>query len=103
MTRQHYTQFNVGDRVRASDGTKRPPDRFNRKLADWKTRNFVGTVADIEEARDYQPNGGLVLKKDDYPNGLHGCISFQFHHPLGGTIQFEKIPAGWEKAETEAA
>lgn len=109
MTRQHYTEFNVGDRVRASDGTKAPPKHHNRKLADWQRRNFTATVAEVKEAgtpfpngRPYMPNGALVLIDDRYPDGGN-WIQMRFHHDLGGTVQFEKIPAGWEKAETEAA
>jgi len=101
MTTQHHTAFKPGDRVTASDGTKRPPDRWNKKLASWKDRNFTGTVHEIEAPCEYQPNGGLVLKRDDYPDS--NVIVFQFHHRLGGLVTFEKIPAGWETAETEAA
>lgn len=96
MTRQHYTQFNVGDRVRASDGTKRPPDRHCRKLRAWKDRNFTGTVHEVQEPTTiggelYRPNGGLVLTRDDYPDRSY--MVFRFHHDLGGTVEFEKEAA----------
>lgn len=77
--RQHYSQFQPGNRVQASDGSKRPPDRWNRKLSDWKDRNFVGTVDEVLEAWDYSPNGGLVLKRD------------LAYYVLGGLVQFEKL------------
>lgn len=99
--KQHYSQFQVGDRVRASDSTPMPPKHHNKKLAKWKDRNFTGYVKEIEEPRDYQPNGGLVLGRDDYPDG--SVMVFHFHHVLGGSIVFEKIPAGWDFAETDAA
>jgi hypothetical protein len=91
MTRQNYTQYQEGDRVLVSDGQKRPPDRFNRKLAAWKSNNYTGHVKTVNEARDYEPYGSLVLKRDDYPDGAHGAISFQFHVPLGGYLTIDKL------------
>ena len=84
-------EFEVGQRVTVSDGQKRPPDRFNRKLDTWKNNNYTGHVHEIGEPRDYEPNGSLVLKRDDYPDGMHGCISFRFHVPLGGHLAIEPI------------
>jgi hypothetical protein len=89
MTRQHYSEFNVGDRIRASDGTKAPPKHHNRKLAKWKDRNFTGSVHEIGEPWEHEPNGSLTLKRDDYPDSSY--IKFNFHHTLGGRVQFEKI------------
>ena len=87
--KQHHTQFAAGDRIQASDGTKQPPKHHNKKLDRWKDRNFTGTVHEIEAPCEYQPNGGLVLKRDDYPD--RSVIVFQFHHRLGGEVQFEKL------------
>jgi hypothetical protein len=89
--RQNYTQYEIGDRVLVSDGKKRPPDRFNRKLADWKHNNYTGWVYDIEPESEYSPYGRLVMKRDDYPDGLGGAISFQFNIPLGGYLRVDKI------------
>ena len=43
----------IGKRVLVSDGTPRPPERFNRKLADWKHRNYVGKLTAINPANEY--------------------------------------------------
>ncbi len=91
-----YNEYEIGQRVTVSDGTKRPPDRFNRKLAAWKNNNYTGHVHEIGEPRDYEPFGSLVLKQDDYPDNKYGWITFQFHVPLGGHLTIEPI-------ETEVA
>ena len=91
-----YNEYEIGQRVTVSDGTKRPPDRFNRKLAAWKRNNYTGHVHETSEPWKYEPYGGLVLKRDDYPDGMHGCIEFQFHIALGGSLTIEPI-------ETEVA
>lgn len=95
MTNQNHTQFQVGQHVLVFDGTKMPPARFNRKLAAWKNNNYRGVIAEVCEPRDYSPYGGLVLKRDDYPD--KSWITFQFHIDLGGKLQVELI------AEAEAA
>lgn len=38
----------IGKPVRVSDGTPRPPERFNRKLAAWKNRNYDGILEKVE-------------------------------------------------------
>ena len=43
----------IGKRVLVSDGTPRPPERFNRKLADWKHRNYAGKLTAINPANEY--------------------------------------------------
>ena len=87
--RQNHTQYQIGDRVLVSDGAKRPPDRFNKKLASWKHNNYTATVHEIREEKSYEPYGALVLKQDDYPD--RSWITFQTHLPLGGYIRVEKI------------
>ena len=89
--KQHYMDYEIGDRVLVSNGQPRPPDRFNRKLAAWKNENYAGHVHEIREVRDYEPYGALVLKRDDYPDGKHGWIEFTFHIPLGGRLKADKI------------
>jgi len=93
MTRQNHTQFEIGQRVAVSNGQPRPPDRFNRKLAAWKRSNYLGHVHEIAEPRDYSPYGGLILKRDDYPDNKHGWIEFTFHIDLGGSLIVEPIEA----------
>jgi len=89
MTRQNHTQFHIGQRVAVSNGQPKPPERFNRKLADWKHSNYTGWIKEIEEERSYQPYGGLILKRDEYPDSA--MMVFQFHVPLGGHLMIEPL------------
>lgn len=79
--------YTVGMRIRATDNTPRPPDRFNKKLEKWKNNNFTGYVGALEEPREpYTPYGCLTLKRDDYPD--KPWIEFNFTMPLGGRVEF---------------
>ena len=40
----------IGKRVQLSDGTPRPPERFNKKLQAWKNTNYEGTLEKLELA-----------------------------------------------------
>lgn len=46
----------IGAVVAWSDGTPRPPDRFNRKLSDWKKRNGRGTLVRKRPGMDLGPD-----------------------------------------------
>jgi hypothetical protein len=71
-TRQHYSEFTVGERVRVESNEKRPPDAHCRKLRRWKERNYMGEVKEIQEpypplGNGYKvsnPNGGLSISDD---------------------------------------
>jgi len=75
----NYTDFKVGDRIELCDGKPRPPERFNRKLAAWESRNWTGTVEEIEGPRDYQPSGAIVCSNDRYPPST--VMTFRQHLP----------------------
>lgn len=46
----------IGTVVKVSDGTERPPERFNRKLEKWEHSNFSGKLAEVEPCK-YSPSG----------------------------------------------
>lgn len=56
MNDQH--PFALGTQVRVSNGEARPPERFNRKLREWKCQNFDGVV--VEFNPEY---GGYSVQK----------------------------------------
>lgn len=96
-TRQHFSEFNVGERVEVSDGTKRPPDRHNKKLSSWKGRNFKGEVKEVHEpfpvladGRIYAPDGYLTLSDDRWQDSW---IIMQHSINLGENLKVEKIAA----------
>ena len=84
-----YDEYEIGQRVQVSDGQKRPPERFNRKLKAWKHNNYTGHVDEIREPRDYEPFGAVVLKRDDFPDSA--MMLFTFHIALGGSLKVEPI------------
>ena len=81
--------FTIGMRIKASDGAPKPPERFNKKLAKWKDRNFSGTITELSEPASYYPGGGITTTRDDYPDRSY--MKMRFTHPLGGAIDFEPI------------
>ncbi len=42
----------IGTIVHVSDGTPRPPERFNRKLAAWEGRNYSGILTEVKPSWD---------------------------------------------------
>jgi len=43
---------NIGRAVEVSDGSSKPPTRFNRKLAKWKQSNYTGELAEVTTSFD---------------------------------------------------
>lgn len=44
---KHELENAIGRRVKVSNGQPRPPERFNRKLSDWKHDNFTGILVEV--------------------------------------------------------
>jgi len=85
-TSHHVNDYEVGQRVRVSDGMQEPPARFNRKHEEWEHNNYSGAVMELEEPRDYTPNGSVILSRDGYPDGMGGVAQFRFQVPIGGRL-----------------
>lgn len=95
-TKQHYTAFCVGERVRVTDGTKRPPDAHCKKLRNWKESNFMGEVMEITKPYGAlpsfpcsNPNGGLSLSDDRWPDSI--VVTMVRSMSLGGHLHVERI------------
>lgn len=73
--------LNIGDRVQVTDGTQRPPAHHKRKLATWMSRNYTGTVADIEQPGEMHAEGAANIGQD------------RFALPSGGYMMVEVVPA----------
>lgn len=62
MNQQVSHPLPLGTQVTVSDGTPRPPERFKRKLADWKHNNYTGVVTEHTAGQTYtvqqKPNEG---------------------------------------------
>ncbi|AUX79125.1 hypothetical protein [Sinorhizobium fredii] len=75
-----YDLAPVGSIVAWSDGTPRPPERFRKKLAAWKTRNSQGRlIRKVGErsvgATSLSPN--FTLHEGDL--GANGVIAIRIH------------------------
>lgn len=67
-----YDNAPLGSLIRYSDGTPRPPDRFNKKLAAWKNRNSVGRLVRKEPSRErptYSSPASFTLHEGDFGQG----------------------------------
>lgn len=67
-----YDNAPLGSTIRYSDGTPRPPDRFNKKLAAWKSRNGVGRLIRKEPSRErptYSSPACFTLHEGDFGQG----------------------------------
>lgn len=88
VTRDGIT-FSVGDRVRVSNGLPRPPERFNRKLRDWKDNNYTGTITEVTHWKDVGKKF-ITTTRDDYPDDKYGGImTFRFTRPLDDNVTLE--------------
>jgi hypothetical protein len=77
----NYENIKPGDVFVRNDGTKRPPERFNKKLAAWKDRNYTGTVSEVEAPSKWAPFGRVCFTRPDYPaNSV--IVEFKFNAPI---------------------
>ena len=60
----------LGTQVSVNNGQPRPPERFKRKLADWKCDNYEGVIVRIEEDRY------TVQRKPDRGWRVHEYVTF---------------------------
>lgn len=81
-----YDLAPVGSIVAWSGGTRRPPERFRKKLAAWQTRNSQGRLVRKEGERSL---GATSLS----PNFLNGVIAIRIHRTfsLDSTLTFKLI------------
>jgi len=77
MTEQQSAPIALGTYVKVSDGQPRPPERFTRKLKDWKYDNYEGVVVQASEGltytvqaptdRGWAASGYIVLLRSGVP------------------------------------
>lgn len=74
----------IGSIVAWSDGTPRPPERFKKKLATWKTRNSSGRLIRKEGPRqsgNCTSSGYFTLHEADF--GSQNTIVMRIHQSFG--------------------
>ena len=89
-----YDLAPIGSIVAWSDSTPRPPERFRKKLAAWKTRNSQGRLIRKEDARtrsSYASPAYFTLHEGDF--GANGVITIRIHRTfsLDSDLMFKVI------------
>ncbi|UTC28622.1 hypothetical protein MARCHEWKA_01090 [Brevundimonas phage vB_BpoS-Marchewka] len=79
-----------GATIRFTDGTAKPPARFNKKLAEWKRHNGLGLFVEKKDADSYQAR--FSLRTDDES---HFKIDKSFGVAENPALRFEvvRLPA----------
>ena len=97
----------LGALIRFSDGTPRPPVRFNRKLAAWENTNSRGRLTAKQPRRligSHWMPAGFQLHLGDYGSGSVTIIVVTRHYQLTSPLTFEiiEVPqAGMVRVLTE--
>ena len=75
-----YDLAPIGSIISWSDGTPRPPERFARKLAAWKTSNSSGRLIRKQGARyigNHRSPACFTIHESDY--GSQGTVVLRVH------------------------
>lgn len=89
-----YDNAPLGSLIRYSDGTPKPPARFNKKLAAWQNRNGVARLVKKEPQRDrptYTSPASVTLHKGDFASGGVVLMNILRTHSVDDDLQFEII------------
>src|SRR5882757_2607529 len=89
-----YDNAPLGSLVRYSDGTSKPPARFDRKLAAWQNRNGVARLVKKEPQRDrptYTSPASITLYEGDFASGGVVLVTVLRTHSVDSDLQFEII------------
>ena len=95
MSVQHvYDNAPLGSLVRYSDGTPKPPARFNKKLAAWQNRNGVARLVRKEPQRDWQTYtspASIILEEVDFASGGVALATDMHGYSVESDLRFEII------------
>jgi hypothetical protein len=84
----------LGSLVRYSDGTPKPPARFNKMLAAWRNRNGVARLVKKEPQRDrqtYTLPASINLHEGDFASGGVVLAKVLRAHSVESNLRFEII------------
>jgi len=86
-----YDTAPLGSLIRYSDGSKEPPARHNRKLADWKRRNGIARLVCKTAPKEgtFSLPGSITLHEGDFSSNGVTCITFLRTHGLNSALRFE--------------
>ena len=79
-----------GATIRFTDGTPKPPARFNKKLAEWQRNNGLGQFVEKKDADTYQARFSLLVVDES-----HFKVSKSFGVAENDALRFEvvRLPA----------
>lgn len=88
-----YDSAPLGSLIRYSDGTKEPPARHTRKLADWKRRNGVARLVCKTAPKEgaFSLPGSITLHEGDFSSNGVTCMTFLRTHGLNSALRFDVI------------
>ena len=103
-----FKKARLGDIVRYSDGTPRPPERFVKKLATWKNNNGSGRLV----RKEAYSQSGHFLALEDLSTNIVGIarftkvfavalpFSFEIVEPVqSGSWRVFRLFGGWSELE----
>ena len=95
MSAHHvYDNAPLGSPIGYSDGTPKPPARFNKKLAAWQGRNGVARLVRKEPQRD-QPTHTLpariTLHEGDFASAGVVLVTVLRTHSVESDLRFEIV------------
>jgi hypothetical protein len=89
-----YDNAPLGSLVRYSDGTPKPPARFNKKLAAWQNRNGVARLVKKQPPRDrptHTSPASITLHEGDFASGGVVVMTVLRTHSVDSDLRFEII------------
>ncbi len=89
-----YDNAPLGSLIRYSDGTPKPPVRFNKKLARWQNRNGVARLVKKEPHRDrptYTSPARITLHEGDFASAGVVLVTVLRTHSVDSDLRFEII------------
>ena len=89
-----YDIVPLGSLIRYSDGTPKPPARFNKKLAAWQNRNGVGRLVRKEPPRDRPSHtlpASITLHEGDVASGGVVLVTVMRTHSVASDLRFQVI------------
>lgn len=84
----------LGSLVSYSDGQPKPPARFTKKLAAWKSRNGLGRLVRKEPARErptYTSPPCFTLHESDFGEGGIILVTIMRTYSIDSTLTFRAI------------
>jgi len=89
-----YDSAPLGSVIRYFDSTQKPPSRFRKKLAAWKSRNSVGRLIKKEPPRTrptYHSPASFTLHEGDFGQAGTIVVSIRRTYSVESDLRFEIV------------